>query len=353
MPSELAQIHPDAFAHPHDRRASRALREVPFLDQLLAQVARLHVEKKWRAHHMKSSIRLGPRQLPTLWRLVNDVAERFDMPLPQVFVSGEQGTNAFAFGMHEHTVVLTTSLVDRMDDREIEAIVAHELGHVLCQHMLYRGVGMALASGAMVGGMLAKLAPIKTLQMPFDALFLAWSRAAEYTADRAAVLVLDSPEALVTCLSKLAGVPHRFLGEFDPHAFAEQAVEYEAESTLWSKIVTFDMSVFRTHPEPTQRAIAVLDWYGSDDYRKIRSGDFLRIPQIEHQQEIEIEGIESCRRCRRAIGHLEVCPNPKCRLERDPSFHAECPHGHVVSRKWRFCKTCGTAIGEGAPAVAQ
>jgi Zn-dependent protease with chaperone function len=350
--SWLAQIHPDSFAHPHDLKASRALREVPFLDKILEQVGRLHMEKKWRAHHMKSSIRLGPRQLPTLWRLVNHVAERFAMPLPQVFVSAEGGTNAFAFGMHEHSVVLTTSLVELMDDREIEAIVAHELGHILCRHMLYRGVGMALASGAIAGNLLTRLAPVKALQMSADALFLAWSRAAEYTADRAAVLVLDDPEALVSCMSKLAGVPRRFLGEFDPHAFAEQATEYEEQATLWTKIVTFDMSVFRTHPEPTQRALAVLDWFGSDDYRAIRSGRFKRILDLEHEQLIGIAGVASCRRCGRPIGALEACPNPKCGLDADPTRHAECANGHVVSRTWRFCKTCGTSTVAAGDATA-
>jgi Zn-dependent protease with chaperone function len=342
----LSQIHPDSFAHPHDLKASRALRDVPFLDKLLEQVARLHIEKKWRAHHMQSSIRLGPRQLPTLWRLVNDVADRFAMPLPHVYVSGEGGTNAFAFGMHEHSVVLTTSLVELMDDRELRAIVGHELGHILCRHMLYRGVGMALANGAVMTNVLARLMPVKALQVPLDALFFAWSRAAEYTADRAAVLVLDDPEAMVSCLSKLAGVPRRFLDEFDPHAFAEQAAEHEVESTLWSKIVTFDMGVFRSHPEPTRRALAVLEWYGSDEYRAIKSGRFLRSADVEHQRGFTIDGVASCRRCNRAVGDLPACPNERCGLERDPALHAECANGHVVSRSWRFCKTCGAATGE-------
>ena len=342
----LSQIHPDSFAHPHDLKASRALRDVPFLDKLLEQVARLHMEKRWRAHNMKSSIRLGPRQLPTLWRLVNDVAEKFAMPLPHVYVSGEDGTNAFAFGMHEHSVVLTTSLVELMDDRELAAIVGHELGHILCRHMLYRGVGVALTNGAMMGSGLTRLIPAGALQVPVEALFSAWSRAAEYTADRAAVLVLDDPDAMVSCLSKLAGAPHRFLDEFDPHAFAEQADEHGEESTLWSKLVTFDMGVFRSHPEPARRALAVLEWYGSDQYRAIKSGRFLRSADLEHQRGFEIDGVESCRRCRRPVGDLPACPDPRCGLERDSSLHAECPHGHVVSRSWRFCKSCGAATAK-------
>lgn len=340
--SWLAQIHPDAFAHPHDLKASRAIREVPFLDTILEQTARLGIEKKWRAHHMKSSIRLGPRQLPTLWRLVNQVAERFEMSLPETFVSGEDGVNAFAFGLHDHSVVLTTGLVDLMDDRELEAIVSHELAHILCRHMLYKRVGMALTDGA------AKLAPVRALRVPLEALLFAWNRAAEYTADRAAVLVLDDPEAMVSCLSKLAGVPRRLLGEFDPHAFAEQSAEWEAEATLWSKLVAFDMDIFRTHPEPTLRALAVLDWHGSEQYREIRSGRFLRTVELEHRQGIEIEGVASCRRCRHPVGDLAACPNAKCCLERDPALHAECRNGHVISTSWRFCKTCGIATAPAA-----
>lgn len=349
----LADIDPDSFAHPHDLKASQALREVPFLDKLLEHISRLRVEQQWRAHHMKSSIRLGPRQLPTLWRLVNEVAERFDMPVPHAYVSAEGGTNAFAFGLHEHSVLLTTGLVDLMDDRELKAILGHELGHILCRHMLYRRVGMALANGAVVTSILADLMPFKALQVPLEALFRTWSRAAEYTADRAALLVLDDPEALVSCLSKLAGVPRRFLGEFDAHAFADQAVEHQAESSLWTRIVTFDMGVFRTHPEPTQRALAAIEWYGSDQHRDICAGRYARRVERDYRGGFEIAGIESCRRCHRPLGDREVCAYADCNLERDPTLHGLCPQGHVVSRSWSFCRTCGepTASPEAPPAA--
>ena len=352
-PALLSDIDPECFAHPHDLKASRALREVPFLHKLLEEVGRLHFEKKWTAHHMRSSIRLGPRQLPTLWRLVNEVTERFEMRLPQVYVSADGGTNAFAFGMHDHSIVLTTSLVDLMDERELKAILGHEIGHILCRHMLYRGVGMALAHGAVMTNMVARLMPLKALQVPLDALFLAWNRAAEYTADRAAVLVLDDPEALVSCLSKLAGVPRRFLTEFDPHAFADQATELNEQADLWSRIAAWDMTVFRTHPEPTQRALAVLEWYDSDHHRAICAGQYPRLVESEYRRGFDIQGVESCRRCHRPIGSLAACPYDDCGLERDPSLHTECPAGHLVSRTWSFCRTCGAEVPSSPPAAAQ
>jgi Zn-dependent protease with chaperone function len=338
----FSQIHPRAFAHPSDEKATAALERVPLLPDLVKKVAQLGIEKRFRAHHMCSSVLLGPRQLPSLWSMVHEIAERLGIPPPQTYISRDGGVNAFAFGKRDHSIVLTSQLVDLLSDRELRGVIAHEMGHILCQHMLYKSVGLALASGAVPN--VAKFIP--GLEESVIALFYAWSRSAEYSADRAALLILEDPEPLAECLSRLAGVPRRFETEFDLRAFSEQAKNYEEEANLWSRIVTFGMGAFLTHPEPTKRVSALLQWAESGEYRMILEGRYLTRFEVEADGEVQIAGVKSCPLCRRPVGQVHVCSN--CGLVQDPRQQQLCPVGHVAGLDWKFCKACGKSLTPGA-----
>ncbi|HXU32387.1 MAG TPA: M48 family metallopeptidase [Thermoanaerobaculia bacterium] len=340
----FSQIAPRAFAHPSDARATSAFKDLPLLPDILKKVSQFSIEEKFRADQMCNSIQLGPRQLPSLWRLVHEVADRLGIPAPKAYVSREGGINAFAFGRNSHSIVLTTELVDLMSEKELTGIIAHEMGHILCQHMLYMDVGLALSmkSGAVPG--LAKLIP--GLEQSVAGLFFAWFRAAEYSADRAALLILEDPEPLALCLSRLAGVPKRFEQEFDLRVFAEQAKNYEEEATLWSKIITFGRGLFLTHPEPAKRVGAILEWAESDEYHAIISGRYLTRFEAEALDRIQIEGIRSCPLCRSPVGQAAVCG--ECGLEQDSRMQQLCPRGHLAGIDWNFCKVCGSAIKSAA-----
>ena len=336
----LAQIHPAAFCHPADRRATAALKKVPLLPELMRSLSRWNLEAQVCSHFTHSSIKLSGTQLPTLWRMVNEVAEALCLPPPEAYVSGDPFPNALAFGVERHTVVLTGSLIDLMTDEELKAVITHELAHVLCQHMLYRQVGLALAREA--SQEIAKFLPAGLVEKPLTRLLAAWYRSAEYSADRAALLILDDPEPLASCLARLAGVPRRFAGEFDLRLFAEQADSYEDSSTFWSRLVTFDLGATSTHPEPAKRAAEILRWAQSEEYRRIRNGEYLTWLEAEAAEKIRIEGVRSCPLCGSAVGELAVCPN--CELPQDPALQRLCPRGHPNSVDWKFCKADGLSL---------
>jgi Zn-dependent protease with chaperone function len=336
---QFTQIHPRAFAHPADRRATSAFEKFPLVPELMRRVSQLGIEERFRAHHMYNSVQLGSRQLPSLWNIVNEVAERLCIPPPRVFVSRRGEPNAFAFGRQSYSIVLTTELVDLMSDHELRGIIAHEMGHILCEHMLYMDVGLALSSGAMPA--LTKLLP--GLEESVAGLFYSWFRAAEYSADRAALLILEDPEPLASCLSRLAGVPQRFeKGEFDIGLFVAQAKDYDDEAGFWSKLVTFGMGAFMTHPEPAKRVAALLDWAESEEYRAILGGRYLTRFEAEANDRVQIDGVRSCPLCRRPVGQAAVCDG--CKLIQDLRQQQSCAAGHVNGRDWKFCKACGAAL---------
>jgi Zn-dependent protease with chaperone function len=335
---QFSQIHPRAFAHPLDRKATAAFENLPLFPDLLRKIAQLGVEERFRAHHMCNSVQLGPRQLPSLYRMVHEVSERLSIPPPKTYVTRRGGVNAFAFGKKTHSIVLTAELVDLMSDEELRGVIAHEMGHILCQHMLYMDVGLALTSGAVSS--LTRVLP--GVEETVARLFFAWFRAAEYSADRAATLILEDPGPLAQCLSRLAGVPRRFETEFDRGQFAKQVTDYNEEATLWSKIVTLGMDSFLTHPEPAKRVGAILGWAESEEYRTIRSGRYLTKFEAEALDRIQIEGVRSCPLCLSPVGQAEVCS--QCELPQEQGKQKNCLHGHLAGIDWKFCKVCGQSF---------
>ncbi|HKH47271.1 MAG TPA: M48 family metallopeptidase [Thermoanaerobaculia bacterium] len=341
---QFTQIHPRAFAHPSDVRATSAFERLPLFPELLKTISKLGIEERFRAHHMHHSVLLSSHQFPSLNRMVHEVAERLSVPPPKTYLTRQGGANAFVFGRNTHSIVLTTGLVDLMTERELQGIIAHEMGHILCQHMLYMGVGLALTSHAV-----PFLKKIPGLEETVAGLFFSWFRAAEYSADRAALLILEDPEPLAQALSRLAGVPRKYEAEFDLRLFSEQVADYAEEATWWSKIATFGMDLFLSHPEPAKRVNAILQWSESDAYKAILSGRYLTKFEAEALDDaILIEGFRSCPLCLTPVGQAPVCPNTRCGLEQDPQRQQLCPNEHVAGIDWRFCIVCGNALTQGA-----
>lgn len=201
--------------------------------------------------------------------LVGRMAERMGIPMPKLWLITEDSPNAFATGRNpKHaSVAFTTGILSLMEDREIEGVVAHELGHVLHRDILISSVAATIASaitflsrmvfffgprerddddgGSAWGGILMMiLAPIAALLIQ-----MAISRTREYDADEASAKYTGNPQELVSALQKLELYSHRIPMDATPstaHLFIVQPFTGEALQRLFS-----------THPS-TQDRIARL-----------------------------------------------------------------------------------------------
>lgn len=81
---------------------------------------------------MTGAVEIEKRDNPRLYRVVENLSITLGMPMPKVYIINDQAPNAFATGRNpQHAVVAaTTGLIDIMDDRELTAVMAHEMGHV-------------------------------------------------------------------------------------------------------------------------------------------------------------------------------------------------------------------------------
>jgi Zn-dependent protease with chaperone function len=276
MPITTALSYPDisaqGFAHPADRAAAAALHSVPMLDKIINKLNEVSYERKYRQLMLGNAVRLGEDQLPDVWALQRQCANTFDIAIcPRLYVTQAPVGNALTIGSNEPMTLVSSGLAASFDRDELHAVLAHEMGHVLADH-----VGFT-TSFELVKLIMAKVfrgAPLAGL--PMMALYLAlleWSRAAELTADRASALGTGDP--LLTCrtLMRMAGGP---VPGLNLDAFITQATEYEGEGDPFARYSRFWEEIGATHPFPVRRVRELVDWVASGEFDRQRSGGYLR-----------------------------------------------------------------------------
>ncbi len=164
---------------------------------------------------------------PRLYRVVENLSITTGLPMPKVYIINDPAPNAFATGRDPKTAVVaaTTGLLDIMDDKELTAVMAHEMSHVknydirvsmivfglvcvvgvladLASRMLWYGSRRRDEERSPVGAVLmvvtAVLAPLFALLAQ-----MAVSREREFLADASAVNITRYPEGMISALKKL------------------------------------------------------------------------------------------------------------------------------------------------------
>jgi Zn-dependent protease with chaperone function len=267
----LQQISPRAFEHPADRAATAALQKIPLLDVVVRKLIELGYESAFRAEVTSGALRIGPQQLPEVWADHVAAYARLDLqPVPGLFVAQMPIANAAAVGSGKPMVIVHSHTIELLDRAELRTVLAHEAGHVLADHVLYRMALEILLRLSRVGrlGFLLGL-PLLGVQLAL----LEWFRAAELSADRAATLVNRDP--LVTCRTLMAiaaGIPSSRL---DLDAFIEQGRAYREAEGL-AKLRRMGSELMLTHSRPVKRAHEVMAWVQSGGYDRIVAGDYVR-----------------------------------------------------------------------------
>ena len=275
MEIELAtrypELSPRSYEHPADRAATSALHAIPLLDRLVKRFGRLGMETRFRQTLLGDAVRLGPDQVPAVWALHVHAAGRLDLAPTPLFVTQQPMVNALTFGMRSPVIVVFSPLVADYEADEVQAVLAHELGHVLSDHVTYSTALVLLAQ--LLGGVVSDI-PLAGL--PVRGLYIAlleWSRAAELTCDRAAALAVDDPVIVCRMLMRMAGgaLPGMQVG-----AFIRQATEYSEEEDLFARRARFASELGRTHPAAVRRVRELMAWVESGDFERIRSGTYVR-----------------------------------------------------------------------------
>ena len=281
--SQLIGLKADNFRHPLDKEATQALKQIPGLDMMVRNLLGPLAEQVFYVENIASSVLVSDKQLPHLNELLLEACKILDIEPPQLYIKQHPAPNAYTFAMRgkQPFVVLHTSLIDMLTPEETQAVIAHELGHLKCDHSVYLTPVniLILAATALpnVGAVLAQA---------IQAQLLEWVRCAEFTCDRAALLATQDPKVVMSVLMKLAGGSPTIAPQLNLDAFIEQARAYDdiSKNELGEMVKTARTAQL-THPVPVLRAREIDRWASSKDYEKL-----LHLTKIGYNGEVEPKG---------------------------------------------------------------
>jgi len=342
---EFPGLSAAAFQHPLDVQAVANLRKVPLLAPLLKLVSSSVFEKQMRLMSISNSVRLGPNQGRSIYQKFTRAAKILDLPeLPEIYVSNRYIINAYAFGLEKYQITLFAGLIDALSEEELLAVIGHELGHVKCEHMLYKTMAYILR----VFGVefLKTLLPAGTgtlASLPLQLAILHWERMAEFSCDRAALLVVQDREVVASGLSKLAGGSQKILPEINLDEVLQQADEYEdTEGSVVEQIFKVNMMLMQTHPFPIVRAKEIMGWGESEQYQNILKGEY-----VHHagSSALAVTGpvAKVCPNCKQLANvSAKTCLSCGSSLRGGGRVCTNC--GVKVFSTWQTCPGCGSQL---------
>lgn len=222
---------------------------------------------------MSHAKKLEQKDAPELYRMLENLAISRGVPMPELYLIEDTAPNAFATGTFKKrsAVCVTTGLLQKLQNEEVEGVLAHELAHIqhddtrlmtlvvllvgvvtlladiFLRSMFYgrrgnsRGKGNALL--VMIGIFLALLSPLIA-----QFLKLAISRKREFYADADAVLTTRFPEGLALALEKISA-------DQEPLEAANRATAhlYICNPLKGAEARSFISRMFSTHPATAER----------------------------------------------------------------------------------------------------
>ncbi len=206
-----------------------------------------------------------PRVWARIFPMTKRIADRMGLPVPRLWVIPEGSPNAFATGRNPNhsSVAVTAGLLELMNDEELEAVIAHELGHILNRDILISSIAATMAAAITFVGRMAFFfggrrhdddeggSPLAGLLMmivaPIAAMLIqmAISRTREYGADAAAAKHMGSPRPMMSALNRLETWSKRIPMDVSPASAHMYIIQPFSGGAM--------LRLFSTHPSTEQR----------------------------------------------------------------------------------------------------
>jgi Zn-dependent protease with chaperone function len=276
----FAHVPADRLMHPWDAKATRSLQRVPGLDTVTKKIMEYGLERVFYLENVADNVRVTDKMFPRLHRYLQWGTKILGVEEPEMYVTTDPIPNAYTYGHNRPFIVLTSGLVDLLDEEERLFVIGHELGHIKCQHVLYTVLAQNVATVLEIVGR-ATLGIGSLIGAGLALPLLDWYRKAELSADRAALLCVQDLDVGIRVMMKMAGGSLELYREMDQAEFLRQIRSYEEadESTL-NKAYKILITAFRTHPFPIMRAKHLDAW--------VREGGFKELTGIDLQAGAEL-----------------------------------------------------------------
>lgn len=274
------------FIHPSDVKAQSALEKIPGFKKLAKEFMNIIAEREYHIRHMSGAIKLGVNQMPEIYNLLPPICEKLGIDVPELYVGLEREPNAYTIGDTEPAIFLTSGLIETFTKEEIQVVIAHECGHILCHHTLYKSMARMLLQ---TGNSILKGTVFELINYPLIIALYYWDRCSEFSADRVSAYFVGSSNLVSDVMMRFAGGTKNLGYELNKEEFLKQAVDYKdyIDSSKVNKGFEILMYVNNDHPLLAYRAFEITEWCNSEDFYNIDPTIIVDVP--DDSQKIKIE----------------------------------------------------------------
>ena len=248
-----------AYAFSGERKFRRTLGIARPVTMALEATTRLWRDVA-RNELLGTAVKVSDQQYPRVWEAAKIAGSALRVRVPVIFAAPSSSIKVKALGTEDAPhLIVNLDLAEKLDDNELVAAIGHELGHIQNGHILYATALHYLTSSAVFFVRWVVQPAIMTLQ--------AWSRRAEVTCDRAALLAIKDVDRTLSALVKLE------LGLEKGSAFSAEEYLKSAADALKKGGIGRYAELFRSHPYLPKRVAALRLFAESAFYAKVTGAD--------------------------------------------------------------------------------
>lgn len=276
----------ELYMHDLDRTALDALNRFPkFVQFKKAYMANVD-EKVEKICKLSSAIRLNENQMPEIYNLLPPICAKLGISIPDLYYIKSKEMNSWTSGSTNPYICVTSELVEKVPIELVSSVIAHECGHIACNHVLYHSMAIQLLNG-IDSSPLMKIDAVRKYVTPtlVNAL-LYWYRCSELSADRAAVLCDGGPNQTIDMLLRIHGYDNINREEFLKQALDLKRFVEESDSNkfLEQMIIKGD-----SHPRLATRAYECFEWTKTKQYSGILDGTYVREEKVSEEEVVSAE----------------------------------------------------------------
>src|ERR1043166_3373895 len=254
-----------------DRQLRQKLSAIPALRWALRTISH-SLEPACQQIFSTEGVAVGPDQYPEIHAMGEQCARLVRICIPRIFISSDAKLNAMTLASDnaKPSIIITSSLVQILEERELLAVIGHECGHVHNLHGSYNTLA-ELLTNPLARDILATLDEVgggtgfvgmgaQIVQTSITLFTARWSRCAEVTCDRAGAICAGDSAAMANALAKLQTGGDAVFGNFNLDAYMRQIQSVQATSLGLGELT-------KTHPLAQRRIAAVLLFANSDVFQ--------------------------------------------------------------------------------------
>ena len=283
-----------SYQHQKDIESFINLKSISWMSAISKRLMAEELEKDFYLLNLMDNVLMTKEDFPTVHEFLDEACEKLQLEVkPILFLDTSADPITLCIGEKKPLLIISNTMIELLDKEELRAAIAHEVGHLACGHSFYKLMVENFSGITQVMGTVPGLTALSfAAKIPlFD-----WFRKADLSADRAALLVTQSPEVLIRMIGKLAGGSNKMFEAVSEENLLKQSEEIERVTEEMKSGGTMDKITYmfstavmngfmRQNPWPAIRIKEIRDWCQSEHYTNLCKGILPELDEEENKEE--------------------------------------------------------------------